>query len=177
MTKAAMLWVVPCTCAPHENILNFLYQAPMKVITKIFNGAATSTLKSKSNHYREAYTKITHPKITNSEPSCIKLNRWGKIIILSRTGREIHRSRHAHIRLLGDIQQKEHMDPWNLVAVPEALCKFWQDPSLPTFSQAVYPDSAVGVKQPQSVEHESDCGSRPDESVYQSLIKCMQKTV
>lgn len=51
MTKTAMLRTMPCTCAPYQNILHILYQAPVNVVTEIFNRAATSTLKSEVQDY------------------------------------------------------------------------------------------------------------------------------
>jgi len=45
MTKTAMLWVVPCTSAPDQNILDILHQTSVNMVAEIFYSAASSILK------------------------------------------------------------------------------------------------------------------------------------
>lgn len=45
MAKATMLWVVPSTYTPDQNILYVLHQTSMYVVAKVFYSAATSILK------------------------------------------------------------------------------------------------------------------------------------
>lgn len=48
MSKATMLWVVPCTCAPHQHIFHILHKASVYVITEVLNRAASSILNQET---------------------------------------------------------------------------------------------------------------------------------
>lgn len=64
LTKATMLRVVPRTCTPHQHIFHILHQAPVYVITEVFNSAATSILKS---HAKSIEIKKKGGKTINSQ--------------------------------------------------------------------------------------------------------------
>ena len=45
MTKTTMLWVVPCTNTPDQNILHILHQTSVYMVAEVFYSAATSILQ------------------------------------------------------------------------------------------------------------------------------------
>lgn len=132
MRKAAMLGVVPCTSTPHQHILHILNKTSMYVITEIFYRTATSILKSLT-------TKKKHQQNLNRRPSPPINNQRLKFLEQPRMARE----KIFQHDVQSNIQQKGPQDLWSLVAGLEALYKLWQDPSRPTFLQAICPDSAV----------------------------------
>lgn len=45
MTKATMLWIVPCTCTPYKHVFDIFNQTPVDMIAEVLNCTATSILK------------------------------------------------------------------------------------------------------------------------------------